>query len=165
MSQHASQRLRDWLKAKETLQLKAYLCPAGVWTCGWGTTRGVLSDTVWTIEEAQEAFDMDIAYAEALVRKHVTHEMTQGQFDAFVSIFQNVGPGRADRPGVQGRDGIACLRNGQPSTLLRKFNAGDIAGAEAEWPRWCSPGTNYERGLRKRRYEELSMFRGEEKSL
>jgi lysozyme len=92
---------------------------------------------------------------ENIVCKHVTHEMTQGQFDAFVSIIFNVGPGN------QWKDGICRLKDGRPSTLLRKFNSGDIGGAETEWVRWISPGSNVERGLLRRRQAELKLFRGE----
>jgi lysozyme len=158
MTQRTSGRCKAFLKTKEALSLKAYPDPktkAEPYTCGWGSTRGVTKDTVWTLEQAEAAFEEDVAEAEAAVRRYVTHEMTQGQFDAFVSIFYNVGPGSP------GRDGIGRLKNGRPSTLLRKFNDGDIAGAETEWPKWCSPGSDVERGLRKRRYEELAMFRGE----
>lgn len=154
----ASQRCIYYLKGKEKLALRAYPDPKSKgepYTCGWGCTDGVTKDTVWTLQQAEEAFQIAVARAEAQVRRYVKHEMTQGQFDAFVSIFFNVGPGSSDK------SGIGRLRDGSPSTLLRKFNQGDIAGAEAEWPKWCSPGSDVERGLRARRYEELAMFRGE----
>lgn len=140
----------------ETCRLKAYPDPktgGAPWTCGWGSTHGVTPDTVWTQEEADTHFEQDIADAEALVVRYVTHETTQGQFDAFVSIFQNVGPGS------QNKDGIGRLKNGAPSTLLRKFNAGDINGAETEWLKWISPGTNVTKGLLRRRMAELDLFR------
>lgn len=148
----------------EDCRLKAYADPktgGAPWTCGRGSTRGVTPTTVWTQQEADDNARQDLAEAEALVERYVTHPMTQGQFDAFVSIFQNVGAGRPDRPGHEGRDGIAFLRTGHPSTLLRKFNDGDIGGAEAEWPKWDSPGSAAEAGLRRRRYAELALFRGE----
>ncbi len=82
--------------------------------------------------------------------------MTQGQFDAFVSIFYNVGPGNSYK------DGIAHLHpDGRPSTLLRAFNDGDIGKCETEWVKWVSPGSDVEHGLRTRRMCELAMFRGE----
>ena len=87
--------------------------------------------------------------------RNVTHGMTQGQFDAFVSLIFNVGAGSAYK------DGICHLSNGRPSTLLRKFNDGDIAGAEAEWCKWISPGTPVSAGLLRRRQAELALFRGE----
>lgn len=161
---NTSAACKAFIKSLEQCRLRAYAdkkTGGAPWTCGWGSTIGVTQDTVWTQEEADRHFEYDIASAETLVRHYVTHEMTQGQFDAFVSIFQNVGPGRPDRPGAEGKDGIAFLRNGRPSTLLRKFNDGDIAGAEAEWTKWISPGSAVANGLLRRRMGELHMFRGE----
>lgn len=161
---HASDRCKRFIKGKESCRLRAYADPktgGAPWTCGHGTTRGVTADTVWDQDRCDAEFELDILEAEAVVRRYVIRQCTQGQFDAFVSIFQNIGPGRADRPGHEGRDGIGILRNGKPSTLLRKFNDGDISGAESQWPLWCSPGSSVEHGLKERRFEELAMFRGE----
>lgn len=148
----------DLIKHFESCHLKAYPDPktgGAPWTCGWGETRGVTPDTWWTQEEADRRLAQTITEVENIVCKHVTHEMTQGQFDAFVSIVFNVGPGN------QWKDGICRLKDGRPSTLLRKFNAGDIGGCETEWTRWISPGSNVERGLLRRRQAELRLFRGE----
>lgn len=151
-----SERGKVLIKSFETCRLKAYPDPktgGAPWTCGWGSTLGVTPTTVWTQEQADAEFEKDIRQAEGLVNWFVKHEMTQGQFDAFVSIFQNVGPGGTTK------DGIARLKTGRPSTLLRKFNEGDIAGAEAEWLKWISPGTNVAKGLLRRRMAELELFR------
>lgn len=149
---------RDLIKRFESCVLKAYPDPktgGAPWTCGWGETNGVTADTWWTQSEADRRFDKTVEQFENIVHKHVTHDMTQGQFDAFVSIIFNVGPGN------QWKDGICRLKDGRPSTLLRKFNAGDIGGAETEWLKWISPGSNVERGLLRRRRAELALFRGE----
>jgi lysozyme len=151
-----SEKGKALIKSFEQCVLKAYPDPktgGAPWTCGWGSTFGVKPNTVWTQEQADEMFEHDIHDAEFLVDGYVTREMTQGQYDAFVSIFYNVGGGSAMR------DGIGRLKDGRPSTLLRKFNAGDIAGTEAEWLRWISPGTNVTNGLLRRRRAELELFR------
>lgn len=148
----------DLIKAFEGCHLKAYPDPktgGAPWTCGWGETCGVTKDTWWTQEEADRRLMESIAAREILVSKYVTHPTTQGQFDAFVSIIFNVGAGN------QYKDGICRLKDGRPSTLLRKFNAGDIGGCESEWTRWISPGSNVEKGLLRRRMAELKLFRGE----
>ncbi len=148
----------DMLKFLETCVLKAYADPktkGAPYTCGWGETEGVGPDTWWTQEEADRRFKVSVAARELMVSRYVTHATTQGQFDAFVSIFYNVGPGS------QWKDGIGRLKDGRPSTLLRKFNQGDIGGAETEWLKWISPGSNVERGLLFRRRCELALFRGE----
>lgn len=146
------------IKGFESCKLKAYPDPktgGAPWTCGWGETRGVTQDTWWTQEEADRRFEETVSDVEKIVSRYVTHEMTQGQFDAFVSIIFNVGPGN------QWKDGICRLKDGRPSTLLRKFNDGDVSGAEDEWVKWVSPGSSVEKGLRRRRMAELSLFRGE----
>ncbi len=153
-----SQAGKDLIKRFESCSLKAYPDPksgGAPWTCGWGETQGVTPDTWWTQAEADRRFEESLVQFENLVCKHVTHAMTQGQFDAFVSIIFNVGTGN------QWKDGICRLKDGRPSTLLRKFNAGDEQGAEAEWLKWISPGSNVERGLLRRRQAELALFRGE----
>lgn len=148
----------DLIKAFEGCKLKAYPDPktgGAPFTCGWGETCGVTADTWWTQDEADRRLMESIAAREILVSKYVAHPTTQGQFDAFVSIIFNVGAGN------QYKDGICRLKDGRPSTLLRKFNAGDIGGCEAEWTRWISPGSNVEKGLLRRRMAELKLFRGE----
>lgn len=95
---------------------KAYLCPAGVWTCGWGSTVGVTSTTHWTTEEATEALRREMGVHEANVMRLVTVPLTQGQFDALVSLCYNIGPG-----------------NLKKSNLLRHLNAGDYARAASHF--------------------------------
>lgn len=149
---------KDLIKRFESCHLKAYpdrKTGGAPWTCGWGETLGVGPDTWWTQDEADRRLDESIARTEIIVSKFVTHEMTQGQFDAFVSIIFNVGPGSS------WKDGICRLKDGRPSTLLRKFNEGDLGGAEDEWCKWISPGSPVEHGLLRRRQAELALFRGE----
>lgn len=145
------------IKSFEDCKLTAYPDPktgGDPWTCGWGSTGpDVGPGTCWLQSMADARFESDLARFEALVNKHVTHTMTQGQFDAFVSIVYNVGPGSKDR------DGIIRLKDGRPSTLLRMFNAGDIGGCEIQWERWISPGSNVSKGLLRRRRAELDLFR------
>lgn len=153
-----SQAGKNLIKLFESCKLKAYPDPktgGSPYTCGWGETSGVGPDTWWTQEEADRRFEERIASIECVVSKYVTHEMTQGQFDAFVSIIYNVGPGN------QWKDGICRLKDGRPSTLLRKFNDGDIGGCETEWMKWISPGSSVQKGLMRRREAELALFRGE----
>lgn len=152
----SSQKLQDYLKSKETLRLKAYPDPktgGDPWTIGYGATGAdIKPGTVWTKEKAEQRFQDDLAQFEFMVNDTVKVPLTQGQFDALVSIYYNVGPGSKTR------DGVVRLKDGRPSTLLRKLNEGDYVSARAEFGRWVSPGTNVERGLRIRRGEEVSEF-------
>jgi lysozyme len=126
----------------------AYLCPAGVPTIGHGVTEGVRMGIVWTRQQADEAFRREMAKHEAAVMRLVTHDgMKQGHFDALVSFSYNCGTGALAK-----------------STLLKKFNAGDIDGAAhafASWNKAMDPKTGKLRplrGLTRRRAAESAMF-------
>ena len=141
------------IKDFEKLSLKAYYCPAGKLTIGWGHTgddfgpKDVITEMV-----AEQLLKRDLKWAEALVNEHVTVPLTQHQFDAMVSIIFNVGPGSKDK------DGIIRLKNGKPSTLLRLLNAGDYAGAAAQFPLWKKSGGKVLNGLVRRRNAEVMLW-------
>lgn len=116
---------------------------------------------VWDDDQIDTAFEIDIAQFERIANDSIKVTVNQNQFDAFVSALFNIGPGRVDRPGNRGKDGLITLRNGQPSTLLRKLNAGDFAGAQAEFVKWCHAGDGKSLGLYRRRYAERLVFGGE----
>jgi lysozyme len=40
------------IKDSEGCKLKAYKCPAGIWTIGYGQTKGVKEGMVWTQQQA-----------------------------------------------------------------------------------------------------------------
>jgi len=150
----ASQEVRSYIKQIERLTFKAYPDPktgGAPWTNGYGHA-GVEPNSTCSEQQAEDWFDEDIAAAEHEVDRYVIVPVSQGQYDALVSIFYNVGPGSSFR------DGIGRLENGQPSTLIRKLNSLDYAGARAEFPKWCSPGSNVERGLKARRKYEVEHF-------
>ena len=87
----------DLIKSFEGCQLKAYRCPAGVWTIGWGTTEpvnGVKPHQGMRITQAQAdqlLVDHLQAYENAVNRLGV--ELNQNQFDALVSFCYNLGTG------------------------------------------------------------------------
>lgn len=81
----------------EELQLTAYLCQAGVWTIGYGTTRypdgqRVKPGDKITRENAVKLFKGDIAFFERKVDDLTRDDITQHEFDALVSFCYNVGP-------------------------------------------------------------------------
>lgn len=132
-----------------------------VWTIGYGTTRYPLTgepvrdgDPGITREQAMGYMRADLASFAAMAERALKVPLTDDQFSAFVSILYNVGPGSAKK------DGIIRLKSGNPSTLLRKLNAGDYRGARAEFIKWCSPGSNVEKGLKRRRYAEQQVWDG-----
>lgn len=155
-----SEEGRQLIKGYESLSLGAYLCPAGIPTIGWGHTGPEVRIGMRpiTMQTAAAYLESDLITPELAVRNYVKVPLTQGQFDALVSLIFNVGPGRATKPGSPGRDGIITLANGQPSTLLRKLNAGDYAGAGAQFSAWNKSGGVVLGGLVRRRAAEFALF-------
>ena len=147
------------LKYFESCSLTAYPDPAtggAPWTIGWGHTGPeVVPGLEWTQRQASAQLVIDLASREMAVSKAVTAQITQGQFDALVSFLYNVGPGKQ---GV--KDGLLVLKSGNPSSLLRLTNAGDFAGAGAQFRFWNKAGGIPMRGLTRRRFAEAALFAG-----
>ena len=135
----------DLIKRFESLALEAYRCPAGVWTIGWGHTAGVEPGHHITEERAGELLAADVAQVERDLLKVVRVPMTQGQFDALVSLCFNL------RGGPLGLPRIA-------PHLVAKLNSGDSAGAALELLDIDRANGQVLPGLTRRRRAEQSVF-------
>jgi lysozyme len=126
---------------------KAYKCPAGVWTIGWGSTGhggwDIDSTTRWSAAECHEAFLKDMASFERSVRRLVKVPLTAHQYDALVSFAYNCGEGNLAK-----------------STLLKCVNRGDHKQAAAEFSRWNKAGGKVLAGLTRRRASESLLYQG-----
>lgn len=130
------------IEGYEGKRYKAYLDVAGIWTNGVGHTGpDVFEGQVVDEEQVQTWLTEDLKEAESDVERLVKVPLTQGQFDALVSFFFNLG---ADKV--------------KDSTLVRKLNAGDYEGAQKEFKRWVYAGGKIQPGLVKRRYGEADRF-------
>lgn len=129
------------IKHFEGLQLRAYQCSSGVWTIGYGHAFRVHPGAEITKEEAEHLLHIDVRDAEACIFANVNVPLTQNQFDALVSFIFNLGSG-----------------NFESSTLLKKLNTGDYAGAAEEFSRWINAGGKQNPGLIKRREAERVLF-------
>ena len=127
----------------EGCKLEAYLCPAGVWTIGYGHTFGVKEGDVIDQEAAEALLIEDLEEFEGYVAALCERSLEQCQFDALVSWVFNLGPG-----------------NLKSSTLLRRLNAGDLGAVPDEIRRWNKAGGRVLSGLVKRREAEALMFQG-----
>ena len=124
--------------------------PGDVPTKGFGTTRGVkLGDTTTPTRALVDLLD-DADEVATAVRRCVPVPMHQHEFDAYVSLAYNIGPG------------AFC-----GSTLARKLNAGDYPGACSEILRWrhfqgrdCATVENRCGGLWTRRQAEYQQCLG-----
>lgn len=86
----ASEECINAIKGFETLELKAYKCPAGVLTIGYGHTRGVKKGQVITEIQADVLLKGDILNVENSLNS-MSITFTQGQFDALVDFCFNLG--------------------------------------------------------------------------
>lgn len=108
----------DIIKSFEGLRLKAYLCPAGIWTIGWGHTGDVKRGDVITEHQAEALLDVDLDIFERGVQD-LCPKVTPNQFSALVSFAFNVGtPALAS------------------STLRGLVNAGQHEKAALQFARW-----------------------------
>lgn len=132
----------DIIRSSESLQLKAYKCPAGIWTIGWGHTGGVKSTDVITKEQAEELFQNDIEAKCKAIKPMIKAEINPNQFGALVSFTFNVGEG--------------ALKS---STLLRKVNTNpEDPTIKAEFMKWVNAGGKRLAGLVTRRERESTLY-------
>ncbi len=103
----------------ESCRLRAYRCPAGVWTIGWGETDGVVPGMVWSQAQADQRFcDSLTAFThqvQALLKAHAE----PNQLGALVSLAYNIGVGAFAR-----------------SSVLKAHNAGDEQAAARAFGLW-----------------------------
>ena len=131
------------IKEFEGLSLKAYKCPADVWTIGYGTTRGVKPGQVISEAEAEAMLRADVDRFAKGVAESVKVPLAQHQFDALVTFAYNVG--------------LGAFRT---STLLRLLNKGEYASAAKQFARWNRAGNRALPGLTRRREAERKLFEG-----
>ncbi|WP_266206242.1 lysozyme [Pontibacter kalidii] len=131
----------------ESCRLNAYLCPAGVWTIGYGCTyyengAPVKRGEKITKERADELFAVVLRGFEEKVKRAVTAPLTLNQFSALVSFTFNCGEA-----------------NFRKSTLLRKVNANPADKTiAAEFAKWKNGGGKELPGLVRRRKAESDLY-------
>ena len=146
-----SQRGIDLIKSSEGLKLKAYLCPAGIWTIGYGFTKGVRMGMTITKEQAEQRLLDELLTREKELNQILDKNnvvVNQNQFDALMDWCYNFSPYRLEHGGSgHGPTGIL-------SRLMKK----DYQGAAKELLRWNKVGGVSSAGLIKRRKEEYDLF-------
>lgn len=136
------------LHSFEGLKLNAYLCPARVWTIGYGNTRyengqPVRQGDVITRQRANELF-ANIVNREFVpgVARLVKAPLNDNQFGALVSFAYNIGTGALGR-----------------STLLQMVNANPNDPAiRNEFLKWNRAGGRVLNGLTRRREAEANLY-------
>lgn len=131
----------ELIKEFEGRKLTAYLCPAKVWTIGYGSTGPHVKPGMTITEaEADKLLQDDLDRFEACVDKAAPNA-TQNQFDAMVSLAFNIGTAGFER-----------------SSVLKRLLAGDKAGAADAFLMWNKAGGVALAGLTRRRQAERALF-------
>lgn len=85
------------VKSFEGCHLRAYKCPAGVWTIGYGHTSGVYSGMTITQEQADRFLIEDCQkaanYVDSAAYVPLTNSLNENQRDALISFAYNCGAG------------------------------------------------------------------------
>lgn len=136
-----SQRGIDLIKQFEGLRLEAYEDSVGVLTIGYGHTLNVKAGDTCDEADAEYLLRQDLADAEGAVHSLVRVPLNQNQLDALLSFVFNLGRGNLAK-----------------STLLKKLNASDYAGASLEFTKWNRAGGQVLKGLTRRREAEQALF-------
>lgn len=125
----------------EGFRSKAYLCPAGVWTIGYGFTLGVQPGDTITKEQAKRRLARELESYEAAVMRACTNEPNQNEFDALVCFAFNVGA-----------SGMA------KSSVIKAHNRGDHQAAARAFQLWNKAGGVVYAGLTRRRAAEAALY-------
>jgi lysozyme len=151
--------MSDLIKAFEGCHNTPYLCPAKLWTIGYGHVlypeqARLKADErpayplkpehnrVWDADEINALLQEDLQRFEAgVLRLCPAAADNDSHFDAIVSFSFNVG-----------------LGNLQASTLRMKYNRGDFEGAADEFLKWRKSNGVVLRGLERRREAERALF-------
>jgi len=144
----SSTKCIELIKQFEGLYLKAYLCPANVWTIGYGTTiypdgTKVKEGDTCTTDQAVQYLSNDLRYFETMVDAYTRDDVNQQQFDALVSFSYNLG-----------------AKNLKDSTLLKEINANptNFDAIKIQWLRWNKAAGKELKGLTRRRNSEFYFY-------
>lgn len=128
----------------EGLFLRAYLCPAGIPTIGYGATGpDIKLGMIWTRTQAEERLERDAARVAATAINLCPQLNTPGRHLAIADFTYNLGPTRL-----------------AGSTLRRRIRRAEWSAAADEFPRWVRGGGRVLPGLVSRRAFERQLFLG-----
>ena len=131
------------IKKFEGCELESYLCPADVWTIGYGTTKNVIEGMRITENQAEELLKKDLETFEEEIEHLVEVPLSQCQFDSLVAWTYNLG--------------ATNLKN---STLLKVLNRAEHDEVPIQIKRWNKANGEVLKGLVRRREAEALLYEG-----
>ena len=142
MNEKAIDQAASLIKQYEGCRLKAYKCPADVWTIGYGHTKGVKEGDVWTQEQCETTLRKDIPiYMSAVLQNCPTLSDYPNRLAACTSLTYNIGSG-----------------NFASFSVARHVRHGDIQKAADAFRMWKYASGKILPGLVKRREAEREVF-------
>ena len=135
----------ELIKSFEGCETTAYQDSVGVWTIGYGHTKGVEEGQTCSIEDAETMLSDEMVEYEGYINNMVKVELEQHEFDALVAWVYNLGP-----------------TNLGESTMLKVLNDGQFGRVPDEMRRWNRAGGQGLQGLVRRREAEALLFQGED---
>jgi lysozyme len=131
----------DFIKRWEGYSETAYKDTGGVWTIGYGHTKGVKPGMKINRAQALAYLAEDLAWVEDSIAKRVKVPLTQNQYDALCSFVYNIGDPQFST-----------------STCLRRLNSLDYVGAVEALTWWNKDNGRVIQGLVNRRADEKKLF-------
>jgi|TARA_R100000152_G_C6771189_1_gene197632 lysozyme len=131
----------ELIKKFEGCETTAYQDSVGVWTIGFGHTKGVEEGQTCSIEDAESMLADEMDEYEGYINNMVKVDLQQHEFDALVAWVYNLGP-----------------TNLGESTMLKVLNGGQFDRVPDEMNRWTRAGGEILEGLVRRRQAESLMF-------
>lgn len=129
----------------ESIRLKAYKCPAGVWTIGRGHTKGVQEGDVINASAEVAQFQRDMNEWEKNVLAYLHRKPNDNQLAAFISFAFNVG-----------------INGFAKSSVLKAYERGDDDAAARSFMLWDKATVNGKKvslpGLTARRAAEAALY-------
>ena len=131
----------ELIKKFEGCETTAYRDSVGVWTIGFGHTKGVEEGQTCSIEDAESMLADEMDEYEGYINNMVKVDLQQHEFDSLVAWVYNLGP-----------------TNLGESTMLKVLNGGQFDRVPDEMNRWTRAGGKILEGLVRRRQAESLMF-------
>lgn len=135
----------ELIALSESLRLKAYRCPAGIWTCGWGETDGVRPGDRWTKAYADQRLLGALTEFRDRVLALCKRSPSDNELGAFVALAYNIGVPAFSK-----------------SSVLKAHNRGDHQAAARAFGLWNKATVNGKltvlNGLTIRRAKESALY-------
>ena len=155
----------DIIKKCEGCKLESYLCPARVWTVGYGSTgKAIIEGLNITQERADELLHNDINYFETILNKYKL-KINENQFSALISLIFNIGAGNFNTSTLlkflkinpNTKDTIK-LSEITGNVIKYIKNVSELNLIEYNFLRWCNAKNKGLKGLFNRRKDEYELY-------